>query len=163
MAVHLYGQTADMDAVLEICRRHDVPVIEDAAEALGALYKGRPAGSMGDVAAFSFNGNKIVTTTGGGMLVAKRQDGDKARFWSTQARDPGRAYHHTEMGYNYRMSNVLAGIGRGSSSARRARAPATGGGFPVPGRVRGPARDHAHAAGTLRSSHELALLLPRGS
>jgi pyridoxal phosphate-dependent aminotransferase EpsN len=114
MPVHLYGQSADMDPILEICRRHDVPIVEDAAEALGALYKGRPCGSIADVAAFSFNGNKIITTTGGGMLVARRQEWvDKARFWSTQARDPGIAYHHTEMGYNYRMSNVLAGIGRG--------------------------------------------------
>jgi pyridoxal phosphate-dependent aminotransferase EpsN len=114
MPVHLYGQSADMDAILEVCRRHDVPVIEDAAEALGTTYKGRPAGSLGDVGVFSFNGNKIVTTTGGGMLVAQRAAWvDKARFWSTQARDPGVAYHHTEMGYNYRLSNVLAGIGRG--------------------------------------------------
>jgi pyridoxal phosphate-dependent aminotransferase EpsN len=114
MPVHLYGQSADMDPILEVCRRHGVPVIEDAAEALGTTYKGRPAGTMGEVGAFSFNGNKIITTTGGGMLVAQRQDWvDKARFWSTQARDPGIAYHHTEMGYNYRLSNVLAGIGRG--------------------------------------------------
>jgi len=114
MPVHLYGQSADMDPILEICRRHDVAVIEDAAEAMGTIYKGRPCGSMGDVAAFSFNGNKIITTTGGGMLVARRPEQvDKARFWSTQARDPGIAYHHTEMGYNYRMSNVLAGIGLG--------------------------------------------------
>ena len=114
VAVHLYGQTADMDPILEACRRHDVPVLEDAAEALGALYKGRPAGSFGAVAAFSFNGNKIITTTSGGMLAARRPDWvDKVRFWSTQAREPGAAYHHTEMGYNYRMSNVLAGIGRG--------------------------------------------------
>lgn len=114
MPVHLYGQSADMDPILEICRRHGVSVVEDAAEAMGTLYKGRPCGSMGEVAAFSFNGNKIITTTGGGMLVAQRREWvDKARFWSTQARDPGIAYHHTEMGYNYRMSNVLAGIGRG--------------------------------------------------
>lgn len=114
MPVHLYGQSADMDPILEICRRHDVPVVEDAAEAMGSLYKGRPCGSMGEVAAFSFNGNKLITTTGGGMLVARQREWvDKARFWSTQARDPGIAYHHTEMGYNYRMSNVLAGIGRG--------------------------------------------------
>jgi pyridoxal phosphate-dependent aminotransferase EpsN len=114
MPVHLYGQSADMDPILEICRRHDVPVVEDAAEAMGSLYKGRPCGSMGEVAAFSFNGNKIITTTGGGMLVAQRQAWvGKARFWSTQARDPGIAYEHTEMGYNYRISNVLAGIGRG--------------------------------------------------
>ena len=114
VAVHLYGQCSDMDPILEVCGRHDVPVLEDAAEALGALYKGRPAGSMGEVGAFSFNGNKIVTTTGGGMLAAQRKDWvDKARFLSTQARDEGNAYHHTEMGYNYRLSNVLAGIGRG--------------------------------------------------
>jgi pyridoxal phosphate-dependent aminotransferase EpsN len=114
VAVHLYGQSADMDPILEACGRHDVPVLEDAAEAVGTLYKGRPAGSLGAVGAFSFNGNKIITTTSGGMLVAQRQDWlDKARFWSTQARDPGVAYHHTEMGYNYRISNVLAGIGRG--------------------------------------------------
>jgi pyridoxal phosphate-dependent aminotransferase EpsN len=114
VVVHLYGQCADMDPILDACRRHGVPVLEDAAEALGATYKGRPAGSMADVGAFSFNGNKIITTTGGGMLVAHRQDWvDKARFWSTQARDPGAAYHHTETGFNYRMSNVLAGIGRG--------------------------------------------------
>jgi pyridoxal phosphate-dependent aminotransferase EpsN len=114
MAVHLYGQSADMDAILEVCRRRDVPVIEDAPEALGTLYRGRPVGTLGEVGAFSFNGNKIITTSGGGMLVARRKEWvDKARFWSTQARDPGIAYHHTEMGYNYRLSNVLAGIGRG--------------------------------------------------
>jgi pyridoxal phosphate-dependent aminotransferase EpsN len=113
VVVHLYGQTADMDPILEACRRHDVPVLEDAAEALGALYKGRPAGSFGAVAAFSFNGNKIITATGGGMLVAhKPAQVGLARFWSTQARDPGVAYEHSELGYNYRLSNVLAGIGR---------------------------------------------------
>lgn len=114
VVVHLYGQSADMDPILDVCRRHDVPVLEDAAEALGTLYKGKPVGSLGEVGVFSFNGNKIITATGGGMLVARQQEWvEKARFWSTQARDPGPAYHHTEMGYNYRMSNVLAGIGRG--------------------------------------------------
>ena len=114
MPVHLYGQSADMDPILESCARYGVPVIEDAAEALGTLYKGRPAGSMGVVNAFSFNGNKIITTTGGGMLVSRRKEWvEKAQFWSQQARDPGVAYEHTEMGYNYRLSNVLAGIGRG--------------------------------------------------
>ena len=114
VVVHLYGQSADMDPILDACERHRIPVLEDAAEALGTLYKGRPAGSFGAVSAFSFNGNKIITTTGGGMLVAQRPDwAEKARFWSTQARDPCVAYHHTEMGYNYRLSNVLAGIGRG--------------------------------------------------
>jgi pyridoxal phosphate-dependent aminotransferase EpsN len=114
LPVHLYGQCADMDPILEACARHGVPVLEDAAEALGSTYKGRAAGSMGAVNVFSFNGNKIITTTGGGMLVARsREQVEKARFWSTQARDPGLAYEHTEVGYNYRLSNVLAGIGRG--------------------------------------------------
>jgi len=114
VVVHLYGQCTDMDPILEACGNHGVPVLEDAAEALGTLYRGKPAGSMGEVGVFSFNGNKIITTTGGGMLVAKRSDWvDKARFWSTQARDPRAEYHHTEMGYNYRLSNVLAAVGRG--------------------------------------------------
>jgi pyridoxal phosphate-dependent aminotransferase EpsN len=114
VVVHLFGQCADMDPILQACARYEVPVLEDAAEALGALYRGKPAGTLGQVAAFSFNGNKIITTTGGGMLVSPNRDWvAKARFWSTQARDPGLAYHHTELGYNYRMSNVLAGIGRG--------------------------------------------------
>jgi pyridoxal phosphate-dependent aminotransferase EpsN len=114
MVVHLFGQCADMDPILEVCRRYGVGVIEDAAEALGSHYRNRPAGTMGDAGVFSFNGNKIITTTGGGMLVSP--DAAliaKARFWSTQARDPGVAYEHTELGYNYRISNVLAGIGRG--------------------------------------------------
>jgi pyridoxal phosphate-dependent aminotransferase EpsN len=114
VVVHLYGQCADMDPILESCAEYGIPVLEDAAEALGALYKGRAAGSLGQAAAFSFNGNKIITTTGGGMLVAKRPDWvERARHWATQARDPGIAYSHSETGYNYRMSNVLAGIGRG--------------------------------------------------
>jgi len=114
MPVHLYGQSADLDPILGVCARYGVPVIEDAAEALGTLYKGKPAGSLGAIGVFSFNGNKIVTTTGGGMLVSPRMEWvDKARFWAQQARDPGVAYQHTEMGYNYRLSNVLAGIGCG--------------------------------------------------
>jgi pyridoxal phosphate-dependent aminotransferase EpsN len=114
IVVHLFGQCADMDAIIETCRCYDVPVLEDAAEALGATYKEIPAGTFGDVGAFSFNGNKIITTTGGGMLVAQKQEWvDKARFWATQARDPGIAFEHSEIGHNYRMSNVLAGIGRG--------------------------------------------------
>jgi pyridoxal phosphate-dependent aminotransferase EpsN len=114
IVVHLYGQPSDMDAILEICNRYEVPVLEDAAEALGATYKGRPVGTHSGLAAFSFNGNKIITTTGGGMLCASDHEWiEKARFWSTQARDNALWYEHSQMGYNYRMSNVLAGIGRG--------------------------------------------------
>jgi pyridoxal phosphate-dependent aminotransferase EpsN len=114
IVVHLYGQCADMDPILEACRRYEVPVLEDAAEALGASYNGAAAGTLGDIGVFSFNGNKIITTTGGGMLVSPRREWvEKARFLATQARDPGVAYEHSEAGYNYRMSNVLAGIGRG--------------------------------------------------
>lgn len=112
--VHLYGQSADMEPILRACAEYHVAVIEDAAEAVGTLYKGRSAGTLGDVGVYSFNGNKMITTTGGGMLVSRKADFvAKARFWSTQARDPGVAYEHSELGYNYRMSNVLAGIGRG--------------------------------------------------
>lgn len=114
VVVDLYGQCADMDPIREACAYYGVPILEDAAEALGATYKTRRAGTLGDVAAFSFNGNKIITTTGGGMLVSRNAAWvEKARFWSQQARDPGLAYQHSELGYNYRMSNVLAGIGRG--------------------------------------------------
>jgi pyridoxal phosphate-dependent aminotransferase EpsN len=114
VVVHLYGQSADMAPILHACAEYGVAVIEDAAEAVGTLYKGKPAGTLGDVGVYSFNGNKIVTTTGGGMLVSSSEGMvEKARFWSQQARDPGIAYEHSEVGYNYRMSNVLAGIGRG--------------------------------------------------
>ena len=114
VVVHLYGQSADMDPILECCAKYGVAVLEDAAEAVGTQYKGKPSGTLAPVGVYSFNGNKIITTTGGGMLVSHSKDWvDKVRFWSTQARDPGRAYEHTDMGYNYRMSNVLAGIGRG--------------------------------------------------
>ena len=115
--VHLFGQSADLDPILETCRRYELPLLEDAAEALGAEYKGKPVGAFGDVGVFSFNGNKIITCTGGGMLVSPRQEWvDKARYWSTQARDPDpqfRNYLHSDVGYNYRLSNVLAGIARG--------------------------------------------------
>jgi len=114
IVVDLFGQCADLEPLLEICRKYEVPLLEDAAEALGGSYKNRSAGTWGDIGAFSFNGNKIITTTGGGMLVSSNQEWiEKARYWSTQARCPGIAYEHSEMGYNYRLSNVLAGIGRG--------------------------------------------------
>ena len=114
VVVDLYGQCADLEPIREICGQYGVPILEDAAEALGANYRGKPAGTLGDVGVFSFNGNKIITTTGGGMLVSARAAWvNKARFWSQQARDPGLAYQHSEIGYNYSMSNVLAGIGRG--------------------------------------------------
>src|SRR5207244_1750096 len=117
IVVHLFGQSADLEPIAALCERHGVPLIEDAAEALGALYHGRPVGSFGAVSAFSFNGNKIITTTGGGMLVSRTPAWvERARFWSQQARDPGVAFEHSELGYNYRMSNVLAGIGRGQLS-----------------------------------------------
>jgi dTDP-4-amino-4,6-dideoxygalactose transaminase len=112
--VNLYGQSADMDPLLAICEHHGVPVLEDAAESLGALYKGRPSGSFGRLGVFSFNGNKIITTSGGGMLVSNEADLiAKARFLSTQARDPAPHYEHSQIGFNYRMSNILAGVGRG--------------------------------------------------
>ncbi|HXJ43343.1 MAG TPA: aminotransferase class I/II-fold pyridoxal phosphate-dependent enzyme [Bryobacteraceae bacterium] len=114
VVVDLYGQSADMEPILASCGRYGVPVLEDAAEALGATYRGQPAGTFGDISIFSFNGNKIITTAGGGILLSRNaRFVEKARFLSTQARDPGLAYEHSETGYNYRMSNVLAGIGRG--------------------------------------------------
>lgn len=112
--VHLYGQCADIDPIVALCRHHEVPLIEDAAEALGATYKGHSPGSFGLCGVFSFNGNKIITTSGGGALVSNVSALiEKARFWATQSRDPAPHYQHSEVGYNYRMSNVLAGIGRG--------------------------------------------------
>lgn len=114
IVVNLYGQSADMDALVEICDRHGVPVIEDAAESLGALYKGKPSGVFGRMGIYSFNGNKIITTSGGGMLVSDDEDLIKqARFLATQARDPAPHYQHSQIGFNYRMSNILAGVGRG--------------------------------------------------
>jgi len=114
IAVDLYGQCADYDPIVRACQRWDVPLIEDAAEALGATYRGQPAGSFGVMAAFSFNGNKIITTSGGGMLVSDDERWvSRARFLATQARDPAPHYQHSEIGFNYRMSNVAAAIGRG--------------------------------------------------
>jgi dTDP-4-amino-4,6-dideoxygalactose transaminase len=112
--VHLYGQTADVDPILDACDRHGIPLIEDAAEALGANYKGRAAGVLGTMGVYSFNGNKILTTSAGGMLVSNNPSLiAHARKLATQARDPAPHYEHSEIGYNYRMSNLLAAIGRG--------------------------------------------------
>ncbi len=112
--VHLYGQSADIDPILAACNQYEIPLIEDAAEALGATYKDRSPGTFGKVGIFSFNGNKIITTSGGGMLVSSDSELiAKARFLATQARDPAPYYEHSQIGYNYRLSNVLAGIGRG--------------------------------------------------
>ncbi len=114
LVVHLYGLAADMNKIVEICKKHNVSLIEDAAESLGTLYKGKHTGTYGDYGIFSFNGNKIITTSGGGMLVSANEERiTKARFWATQSRDPARYYQHSELGFNYRMSNIVAGIGRG--------------------------------------------------
>lgn len=114
IVVNLYGQSADMDKIKAICDIHNVPIIEDAAESLGTTYKGKMSGTLGKFGIYSFNGNKIITTSGGGMLVSEDDKAiQKARFWATQARDQARHYQHTELGFNYRMSNICAGIGRG--------------------------------------------------
>jgi len=112
--VDLYGQSADYEPLLAICNRYGVPVVEDSAEAMGASYKGKACGTLGDFGVYSFNGNKIITTSGGGMLVSDNMQAlEKALFWATQARDKAPWYQHSEMGYNYRMSNIIAAIGRG--------------------------------------------------
>lgn len=114
IVVDLYGQCSDYDPILAACRKYELPVIEDAAEALGATYRGKPAGAFGDLAVLSFNGNKIVTTSGGGALLSRRQDWiERARFLATQARDKAPHYEHSTVGYNYRLSNLLAAVGRG--------------------------------------------------
>jgi dTDP-4-amino-4,6-dideoxygalactose transaminase len=128
IVVNLYGQSADMETLIAICDRYNVPVIEDAAESLGARYKGQASGTFGRLGVYSFNGNKIITTSGGGMLASDDSRLiEKAKFLATQARDAALHYQHSEIGYNYRMSNVLAGVGRGQLqvleqrvSARRA-------------------------------------------
>lgn len=114
LAVDIMGQCADYHAIIEICRRYDAVLIEDAAEGLGATYRGAAAGTFGEIGCFSFNGNKIITTSGGGMLVTARQDlAARARFLATQARDPLPHHQHSAVGYNYRLSNLLAAVGRG--------------------------------------------------
>jgi len=114
VVVHLYGQSADLDPIVAACEEHGVVLIEDAAEALGASYKGRAPGTVGRMGIYSFNGNKIITTSGGGMLVANDPDlTARARKLATQAREPAAHYEHVEVGYNYRLSNLLAAVGRG--------------------------------------------------
>lgn len=114
ITVNLYGQSADYDKIREITKKHNVPILEDAAESLGATYNGKQSGTLGDIGIFSFNGNKIITSSGGGMLVANDENiTRKAKFWATQSREDYPYYHHEEIGYNYRMSNIVAGIGRG--------------------------------------------------
>ena len=114
VTVDLYGQCCDYDALVPLCEEHGIVLIEDAAEALGATWQGRPAGSFGTCGVISFNGNKIITTSGGGMLVSDNHEIiERARHLATQARDPAAHYEHSEVGYNYRMSNVLAALGRG--------------------------------------------------
>lgn len=118
LAVDVLGQCADWEPILHVCQTYEIPIIEDAAEALGATYRGRAAGTFGAVGCFSFNGNKIITTSGGGMLITESKElADKARFLATQAREPMPHYEHSEIGYNYRMSNLLAAIGRGQLRA----------------------------------------------
>ena len=112
--VHLYGMPARLDDIMNICERYDVPIIEDAAEALGSTYKGQALGTFGELGVLSFNGNKIITTSGGGALLSAKQEHiEKVRFLATQARDDAPHYQHSHIGYNYRMSNIAAGIGRG--------------------------------------------------
>src|SRR5690606_34644393 len=114
IVVHLYGMPAQMDKIMEIAAAFEIPVIEDAAEALGSTYKGQKLGTFGDLSILSFNGNKIITTSGGGALLSHNQEWiRKARFLATQARDNAPHYEHSHVGYNYRMSNICAGIGRG--------------------------------------------------
>ena len=114
IVVHLYGTSAKLNEIMEICNRHQVTLIEDAAESLGSTYKGKHTGTFGKIGIYSFNGNKIITTSGGGMLVSSEEEiTKKATFLATQARDPARHYQHSQIGYNYRMSNVVAGVGRG--------------------------------------------------
>ena len=114
IAVHLYGTPAKLDEIMALCEEHNVPLIEDAAESLGSTYKGKHTGTFGKIGIYSYNGNKIITTSGGGMLVSDDEEiTRKATFLATQARDAARHYQHSQIGYNYRMSNVTAGIGRG--------------------------------------------------
>lgn len=114
IVVHLYGTPAKIEKIRDICNKHNVPLVEDAAESLGATFNKKQTGTFGKFGIYSFNGNKIITTSGGGMLVSDNNERiQKVRFWATQSREPARHYEHKEIGYNYRMSNICAGIGRG--------------------------------------------------
>ncbi|MEG1705525.1 MAG: aminotransferase class I/II-fold pyridoxal phosphate-dependent enzyme [Clostridia bacterium] len=114
LVVHLYGDPAKLDEIVNICKEHNTPLIEDAAESLGSKYNNKYTGTFGKFGIYSFNGNKIITTSGGGMLISEDEKAiEKVRFWATQSRDKARHYQHSELGYNYRMSNIVAGIGRG--------------------------------------------------
>ena len=118
IVVNLYGQSANMDKIVDICNKYNVPIVEDAAESLGAKYINKMSGTIGKFGAFSFNGNKIITTSGGGMLICPDEESKKKILkWITQSRDTARHYEHTELGYNYRLSNICAGIGRGQLTA----------------------------------------------
>lgn len=114
LVVNLYGQSADYDKLKAVCDKYNVPIVEDAAESFGATYKGKQTGTIGEIGIYSFNGNKIITTSGGGMMVSNNEEyNKKALFWATQSRENERHYEHKDLGFNYRMSNVVAGIGRG--------------------------------------------------
>lgn len=122
IAVHLYGQPAKIEALMEVASRYEIPLIEDAAESLGARYKGKMTGTFGKIGIYSFNGNKIITTSGGGALVSNEKSiTDQAKFLSMQARDAAPHYEHSQIGFNYRMSNIVAGIGRGQMEVIEAR------------------------------------------
>ncbi|WP_071514099.1 DegT/DnrJ/EryC1/StrS family aminotransferase [Francisella sp. TX07-6608] len=122
IAVNLYGVAAELDRIKELCEKYNVYLVEDAAESLGSFYKGKATGTYGDIGIYSFNGNKIITTSGGGMLVTQNKEwADKAKFYATQSRENKPYYHHEELGFNYRMSNVCAGIGRGQLKVLDAR------------------------------------------
>ena len=118
IVVNLYGQSADYDNIIEICNKHNTPIIEDAAESLGATYRNKMTGTIGTFGVYSFNGNKIITTSGGGMLICPDEESKKkVTKWITQSRDPARHYQHSELGFNYRMSNICACFGRGQLTA----------------------------------------------
>ena len=165
VTVDLYGETAEYHALESLCRRFEVPLIEDSAEALGSTHGGRPAGSFGAAGVFSFNGNKIITTSGGGMLVTGSQSwAERARHLATAAREPFVHYEHAEVGYNYRLSNLLAALGRAQLRGldnRMARARPSG--REVPGRAGPPSRDLTHAAHGGRYVQLLAHLCPHRS